>query len=176
MSGIHTVRDDIHGASQYTVEFTGVFGVGALYYFLRDKVPLTSLGALAAVILLIALLFSHVLADTAFTIFGGYLILWFAFKVRVFGLSRVGNKVDISYGLYLYAWPIQNLIIWNDRTIDPWLLCCVTILGAGLLGYMSWKLVEKPMLRFAHRRSTEHSSVGQERPARLYAPPSVDAI
>lgn len=150
--GFHTVHDDIVGSPQQTVEFSGIFGMGAIYYLFRDKVPLTNPGALLAAVLLIALLFSHALAGTAFTIFGGYLILWFAFKARVVSLSRFDNKVDISYGLYLYAWPIQNLIVWIDRTIDPWLLCCMSIFCAGVLGYASWMLVEKPMLRFAYRR------------------------
>ena len=154
LHGFHTVRDDILGSPQQTLEFSGIFGMGAIYYLFRDKAPLTNLGALLAATLLIGLLFSHALAGTAFTIFGGYLILWFAFKARVLSLSRFDNNVDISYGLYLYAWPIQNLIVWSDRTIDPWLLCCMSIFGAGLLGYASWKLVEKPMLRFAHRRQS----------------------
>jgi peptidoglycan/LPS O-acetylase OafA/YrhL len=152
--GRHIAHEDILGAPQQMVEFSGIFGMGSIYYLFRDKIPLTNLGALSAAVLLVSLLFSHALAGTAFTIFGGYIILWFAFKSRVLSLSRFDNKVDISYGLYLYAWPIQNLIVWNDRTIDPWLLCCMSIFGAGLLGYASWKLVEKPMLRFAYRRQS----------------------
>jgi peptidoglycan/LPS O-acetylase OafA/YrhL len=155
MHGIHTVFDYLHGSPQQTVEFSGIFGVGAFYYLFRDKVPLTGAGALAAAILLIPLLFSHALAGVAFSIFGGYLILWFALRVQVLGVSRFGSHADISYGLYLYAWPIQNLIAWNDRTIDPWLLCCLATLGAGLLGYASWRLVEKPMLRIAHGGPTQ---------------------
>ena len=152
--GFHTVGDDITGIPQYSVEFSGIFGMGAIYYLFRDKIPLTSRGALLAAILLVTLLFNQAWAGTAFTIFGGYLIIWFAFKVRVLILSRFDNRLDISYGLYLYAWPIQNLIAWNDLTINPWLLCCMSLFGAALLGYASWMLIEQPMLRLAPRRSS----------------------
>jgi peptidoglycan/LPS O-acetylase OafA/YrhL len=72
----------------------------------------------------------------------------------------------------LYACPIQQVIIWNDRTINPLLLCCMSLPGAGMLGYASWKLVEKPMLRLARRRRF----ADPERPARHAAMPPIGAI
>jgi peptidoglycan/LPS O-acetylase OafA/YrhL len=176
LRGVHTILDDLSGFPRDTVDFAAVFGVGALYYLFRDKLPLTSKGAVAAGIVLIALLFDRALAATAFTIFGGYLILWFALKAPVLSVSRLANKVDISYGLYLYACPIQQIIAWNDRTINPWLLCCISTLGAGLLGYASWKLVEKPMLGFVQRRPPAYNATGQGRPALHAVPPSMEAI
>ena len=153
MNGIHTRFDTLSGWPQYTVEFSGVFGVGALYYLFRDKITISRSGAIVAGILLLVFLFSSLLAAAAFTVLGGYLIFWFAFEGRVLGLSRWTNTVDISYGLYLYACPIQQVIIWNDPSINPWLLCVLSILGAGTAGFASWTFVEKPMLRLAHRKT-----------------------
>jgi peptidoglycan/LPS O-acetylase OafA/YrhL len=161
--GRHIAHEDIFGAPQQMAEFSGAFGMGSIYYLFRNEIRLTGRGALAAAVVLVALLFSRALAGTAFTIFGGYIIVWFAFKSRIVSLSRFDNKADISYGLYLYAWPIQNLIVWNDRTINPWLLCCMSILGASLLGYASWTLVEKPMMRFARGRQSAEEAAKAER-------------
>jgi peptidoglycan/LPS O-acetylase OafA/YrhL len=128
------------------IRFGAVFGTGAMFYLFRDKVRLTNGGALLSGVLLFNLVFSRHWAETAIAIFGGYLIFWIAFKLPVLGFSKASNKVDVSYGVYLYAWPIASVIAWNFRTINPWLLTATTFLGSLLVGYLSWTLVEKPAL------------------------------
>jgi peptidoglycan/LPS O-acetylase OafA/YrhL len=54
--------------------------------------------------------------------------------------------VDLSYGVYLYAWPVQKLIIWLDAGISPWLVFIQTTAIAGIIAFGSWVLVEKPLL------------------------------
>jgi peptidoglycan/LPS O-acetylase OafA/YrhL len=152
MRGFHSLSSSLFGTPEWDVQFTACYGVGAVYYLFRDRVRLTSVGALIAATLLFVLLFSRDLGETAIMILGGYLIFWVAFKVRVLRISRIINSVDISYGLYLYAWPIQSLIIWNNRTINPFVLCGVTLMIAGLLAYVSWTLIEKPSTQFVRRR------------------------
>lgn len=147
ISGTGTILDDVLGNPRYTIELGSVFAVGGLFYLFREKITLNARGALGAGVLLVAFMFSQRLADAAFAVFGTYLILWFALKVRLSGASRIGNKTDISYGLYLYAWPIQNLLIWMDRGIDPWVLCVLSLIGASVLGYLSWVLIEHPALQ-----------------------------
>lgn len=110
------------------------------------------MGASIAAALLIVLLFSHFMAETAFVLLGGYFIFWFAFTIPVLRISNLSNRVDMSYGVYLYAWPIQSIIIWNDRTINPWLLCVLTIIAACVAAYASWKLIEKPSLNLLRVR------------------------
>jgi peptidoglycan/LPS O-acetylase OafA/YrhL len=106
MRDFHPSGSALIGLLESDVRFAAVFGVGAVYYLFRDKVRLTKVGAIIAATMLFFLLYSHHLAETSFMILGGYLIFWFAFKVRVLRISRFNNSVDISYGLYLYAWPI----------------------------------------------------------------------
>ena len=63
------------------------------------------------------------------------------------GLGRLGNP---SYGAFLYAFPIQQLIVARlpgDRL--PILTCGVLSVGLGLL---SWHVVERPALDIAWRR------------------------
>jgi peptidoglycan/LPS O-acetylase OafA/YrhL len=137
------------GGLPENIRFFAVFGVGALYYLFREWTELTNARARIAGVLLVALMFSPRLAEAAYAVLGGYLILWCALKLPEFRLSRLDDRADISYGLYLYAWPIQTLIIWHERTINPWLLCCITLVLASLLGFASWVLVEKPSMSLA---------------------------
>lgn len=57
---------------------------------------------------------------------------------------------DISYGLYIYAWPISQSIIaffiLNEWEITPYILCILTLVCVVPLSYISWTLVEKRAL------------------------------
>ncbi|HET8637884.1 MAG TPA: acyltransferase, partial [Acidobacteriaceae bacterium] len=136
------------------VRFAAIFGVGILYYIYRDKVRFTHRGALISALILVLLLFSKRWAETSLAIFGGYLIFWIAFKLPVFRLSKLANKTDLSYGIYLYAWPIASILAWNFRQINPWLLSAITFAGAAAVAYFSWTLVEKPCLALIKKGTT----------------------
>ncbi len=146
MQGIEFPGTVVLGKAVEGIHLTAMFGVGALYYLYRALVPLTGIGACLATVSLMILFRYPDLAETAYIILGGYSILWFAFKASIWPLRKLRTNVDISYGLYLYGWPIQTLIVWNDRIINPWLLSAETLVLASLMGWLSWIVVEKPSL------------------------------
>lgn len=62
---------------------------------------------------------------------------------------RVG---DLSYGTFLYAYPIQNLIVTKYAHSAGFLVLTVTSLIATLIcAFLSWQLVERPFLRMKQR-------------------------
>lgn len=142
------------------VRFAALYSTGAIYYLFHNRVSFNNLGAAVSFALLIPMLFSHSFAEAAFAVFGGYLIFWFALKVNVLRISRLVNKGDISYGLYLYAFPVQNLVIWKYRDINPWLLCFIALVCAGSLAYGSWMLVEKPCLSLVRKKRSTMQTAG----------------
>jgi peptidoglycan/LPS O-acetylase OafA/YrhL len=84
-------------------------------------------------------------------VFGAYFLLWLSLesKLPVVRTSRFG---DFSYGLYLYAFPIQQLIVWKaGGSMNPWLLLAISLPVSLIAGALSWHLVEKWFLRVAHR-------------------------
>jgi peptidoglycan/LPS O-acetylase OafA/YrhL len=136
----------------HDVRFVAVFGAGALFYLFREKIPLNGSQAAASALLLVAGLRFHRLAEVAVAIFGGYLISWFALKVRAFKVGELAARNDISYGVYLYAWPIQILLVWHHPAIHPWLVSVLAVIGASIAGFASWHLLEKKILNWAHER------------------------
>jgi peptidoglycan/LPS O-acetylase OafA/YrhL len=152
-TGWHTAMSGtlLTGDPETFCRYCAVFGAGALFYLFRDRIALTRAGAAGAFVLLLILLFHKPTAEAGVALFGGYLMFWFALEYRQLKISAYANRNDISYGLYLYAWPIQSIILWNYRTINPWMLSLLALIGAGLAGYASWHLVEKHCLAFAHR-------------------------
>jgi peptidoglycan/LPS O-acetylase OafA/YrhL len=129
-----------------SVGFAGIFGCGALFYLYEDRVRYDWRLALLAACGLIPLMFSSYLAPASVAIFGGYLLFWFAFNIKSPALASVGRKVDLSYGVYLYAWPVENFLIWLNPGISPWLVFFATTTIASVFAFGSWWLVEKPLL------------------------------
>jgi peptidoglycan/LPS O-acetylase OafA/YrhL len=101
---------------------------------------------MAAAIALFALLFSRLASEAAFAILGGYLIFFLGFHVRTTALSRWTGKTDISYGVYLYAWPIQSSLIYLYPAASPWLTGFITLVLSALCGFASWICIEQPAL------------------------------
>lgn len=139
------------GPGRFSVRFIFIFLVGGIFYLFRDKIAYRGRWAAVAAAALVPLMFSSRLAEPACAIFGGYILFWFAFQIKSRRLSRIGGKIDLSYGVYLYAWPIQSFLIWHDRQISPWLLFAVSALLAGLCAYLSWTIVESPCLKLKGR-------------------------
>ena len=57
------------------------------------------------------------------------------------------RRNDVSYGVYLYSWPIQMLLIARLGVRNPWLVFALALPLAFLAGWISWRLVEKRALR-----------------------------
>lgn len=80
-------------------------------------------------------------------------MLSFALMVVSFGLhyysflhfSRYTG--DISYGTYIYAYPIQQAIIVWLHPANVWIFMAVSFPAAWLAGWLSWHLIEQPFLK-----------------------------
>ena len=80
---------------------------------------------------------------------GTYLLLYLAFTTdwRWTGAAKYG---DFSYGIYLYAFPIQQLIMRAlGHPVHPWTLFAFALVPTLLAGVASWYLVERHFLRHA---------------------------
>ncbi len=61
---------------------------------------------------------------------------------------------DWSYGLYVYAFPIQQTIVRFDRDIAPATLFAVSMAATLAAAALSWRLIEAPALRLKSRFRT----------------------
>lgn len=137
------------------VRMAGAFLIGMSFYLYRDRYSLTGRAAAVAIVALAALLFVPQLAELALAILGGYAILWFVFAAPALPVAR---QTDISYGLYLYAWPLGSLIVWYlGMDTSPWLVAALTTIVAIAFGFCSWFLIERPALRLkqSKRRTSQ---------------------
>ena len=129
-----------------------IFFIGGCFFLLRDRIPYRpSLAAAALLAPVLADLYLPTFFPLAVYIFGGYLLFYLG-RIPLHALDWMRRVPDVSYGIYLYGWPVQCLWIWFFHG-SPWInFAASTILCFGL-GWLSWHFVERPMLKFK-RRST----------------------
>jgi len=122
------------------------FVVGCFFYKFRSYIIWDERVAIFCLFTLSFLMFNKLLAELSLFIAGGYILFYFAFNYKNNVLHAIGIKHDISYGVYLYAWPIQNLLAQYYPNINPIYLSMITIILVSILGYLSWSIVEKPFI------------------------------
>ncbi|MEW7849309.1 acyltransferase [Massilia aurea] len=136
----------LHGDTVVGLRLASFFLSGACYYHYRDRVPYRGGIAAAAAIVLLVCMFSWRGAEIGLATVGGYVLLYLAFKHSTL-FSRFNRLPDVSYGVYLYGWPIQKLLLWYIPSLTPWSLFFLAAPAALLVGTVSWYLIEQPALR-----------------------------
>ncbi|MFC5649846.1 acyltransferase family protein [Paenibacillus solisilvae] len=131
--------------------FSLSFFVGMLYYLYRSKIPQNIYLFVASLLSCVASL-QFGFFNEIFPIIGGYAIFYFALTpgIKLHGISKFG---DLSYGVYIFAFPVQQLVTYfmkNDLIpIQNFLISLPLIL---ILSFISWHLVERPFLRMKPSR------------------------
>ena len=121
--------------------FLSFFLAGSAAYLWREAIPRSKLLAWGSVAILGAGAFVPPGFVLALPTCGVYLLFWWAFEPGA--RSRVGD-VDLSYGVYLYAFPIQQWIVANRPGVDPWTFFLLAMPPILALALVSWYGVERP--------------------------------
>jgi peptidoglycan/LPS O-acetylase OafA/YrhL len=127
------------------------FVAGTAFYLYRERIPHSNIWAIVAVLVLAASCFVPYTWALCFPLAGTYLIFWFAFHpgVNIHHFARYG---DFSYGTYLYAFVVQQLIVQAlGHTVRPVALFLFATPPSIIMGILSWYGVERWFLG-AHRR------------------------
>ena len=120
---------------------------GMTAYFYQDKLVHSRWAAAASLLALIVTLPQGL--PLTLPLFGTYLLLYAAFSPAL-RLQNFGRYGDISYGLYLYAFPVQQLLVLHGQhLLTPVTLFLLALPITGVLAAASWFWVEKPFLKLA---------------------------
>ncbi len=74
-----------------------------------------------------------------------YVVLLLALHPKL-RLPSIDHWGDVSYGLYIYAFPVQQTIVYLMPQIRPLSMFMLSTAVTVVLAILSWKLVEKPAL------------------------------
>jgi peptidoglycan/LPS O-acetylase OafA/YrhL len=152
----------------YTVypEMFAAFAIGATLYALRRWVLLRwQLGVCAALAwVLVRVSVGGTAFEVATVILGPYIVLCLAYlSVNALHLPRVFG--DYSYGIYIYAFPIQQTLSDLMSPRSGWLLFSISLPLASLTAVASWHLVERRALALKRSMLGRGPSSTRARPA-----------
>lgn len=127
--------------------FGFMFTVGASFFLWADRIPFSNrLAALSAAVLLAGGVFGswRYYAAPAFV----YLIFWLAIRLPS-AVHRIGRKNDLSYGIYLYGWPAQQLLwTYGVPQYGEFVFTVAAMTIATACAGLSWRFVEAPALNY----------------------------
>ena len=145
MSWLGGQRGFVGGAGHWLLHFASYFTAGMLLYELRTHVPLATWSVLLALGAVAGGLAAGRL-DAVLPLFGSYLLLAAALTRRL-PAAGFGRRGDFSYGLYLYAYPIQQLVLHlHGGRANPLLVLGVAFPATLVVAVLSWRWVEAPAL------------------------------
>jgi peptidoglycan/LPS O-acetylase OafA/YrhL len=123
-----------------------LFALGVFFQVNREFIPVS--GYLASALVLLAyLLHGTPRFGVIFGLAIGYCSLWFAYGLRLKGFERWG---DYSYGVYLWGFPIQQLLALGIERPAPMLVFVLAVPITLLVAVASWHWIEKPALSLKH--------------------------
>jgi peptidoglycan/LPS O-acetylase OafA/YrhL len=137
------------GGPRYLPRFLLLFSLGAFGWLFADRIRFTAAGLTAAGVTLavggVALEDYRVVGAFGFA----YLLLW-----AIVGLPlRYEPKADLSYGLYVYHWPVQQVLVAaGATTVGLGGFTVLALIVATLLASASWRWIEKPALSHKNAR------------------------
>jgi len=122
-----------------------MFFIGSTFYIFRDKIILSSY-VFYNIILLMFYFVNKDLFILVLWLFLPYFTLYVAYVPN--GVIRKFNSLgDYSYGIYIYAFPIQQSIIAINPDISVYGMIFISFFTTLLLSYLSWHAIEKNALK-----------------------------
>jgi len=122
------------------------FFIGSCFYLLRGKIKINTIGIILAILVTaISVYFEFHYYVFPFTY--AYILLWLAVKLPFTDWER--KYGDYSYGIYIYSFIIQQIFILKGWIVDmhPLVFSLISLFATLPFAFLSWKLVEKPVLR-----------------------------
>ena len=162
------------GFQEYSMALLGmvtIFLSGSVIYLYREKIPDSGVITLGATALVLVGLFIPVghptplynITSFALTaVFLAYPLIWLGIHLP---FSKVGSVNDYSYGVYIYAFPVQQLLfLWGVNKWGYLPYTFLTILAVIPLAVASWWLIEKHALKLKRLKLPQEFRIVRARP------------
>ncbi|MGL3149844.1 acyltransferase family protein [Microbacterium sp. A82] len=146
------ITGGLNGDFELLARLLPYFLGGSLIYLIVQRwgfVPL--IGLVSIPIAAVLMVFVPVAGGPLAAPFLGYALLYLSTIVRQ---PQWIAKNDVSYGFYIYAWPMQQLVlIFGGAQFGIVVYILITTVVTALLATASWLFVERPVMRLARGRA-----------------------
>ncbi len=157
---------ELHPKLMQWRELSFPFVLGMAFWLWRDRIPLTVL-LVGGTLALAWLTRGTVPGFCALMLFITYTTFWLGHRPE--GPVRAYNRFgDYSYGMYIYAFPLQGLVVWLFGPMTPAAHIALALPLTLVLAVLSWHFVEGPALRQRPRPASGAATL----PNRPMSPPT----
>ncbi|HEX7775844.1 MAG TPA: acyltransferase [Parvibaculum sp.] len=143
-SSLLPIAHDVTHPFIHLVRFGLCFGFGVSAFIFRDRVPMSAFG-IVGFFLLAVLLRQTLLYEVALCSFTAYATLWAAFVPASF-IRQFNRLGDYSYGIYIFAYPIQQMFAIRHPRLSPLDLFAIVAPMVLAIAAASWHFIERPSL------------------------------
>ncbi|SDT38021.1 Peptidoglycan/LPS O-acetylase OafA/YrhL, contains acyltransferase and SGNH-hydrolase domains [Pseudarthrobacter equi] len=127
------------------------FLAGSLVYLFQDKLPVNRVllvGAAAGVVVAAGSGFAASLVHIPLS------VLLIAGSLH-FPMSSLAPRSDLSFGIYIYGWPVQQMLAAAEfeAHVPPVVFAMASLAVVAPVAWLSWRWVEGPALRWSRARN-----------------------
>ncbi len=132
---------------EQTLRLFTYFGLGMVAYLYKDLLTMDISCFVFCVLVLVLASVKVGLNESLFVFVLAYMVLYLAFNKKIY-LSWFSKIDDISYGVFLYSFPVQQTVVHlYGGKMPPWLNLSISIVVSLALGALSWYACEKHFLK-----------------------------
>ena len=133
---------EVGPVSGYTLIIAFTFGT--VLFVCRDAVPLRNRWGILSGVLALALLSTHATGYFAGPA-AAYFTVWLGLKNP--RRTIIVDRADISYGIYLWAYPVQQMVVQMLPGARVWWAnAAISLAITAAIAALSWHFIEKPAL------------------------------
>lgn len=144
----------LHGyglMARYTLDLSCLFLLGSAAAVFRKHIPLSWPLILLATVIALTIASLYFPLDWLFRVCFAYAVIGVAL-LPAGPIRRYNRLSDYSYGMYVYAFPIQQLIVHHHPKIAVLPMLVVSVGLTLLCAVASWHWIENPCLRWVKSR------------------------
>ena len=119
-----------------------LYWIGTTAYVFKDSIRIPNplaLGSFFVFCISLPIGWSDATMLACFPIF----MAWLAFSAKASKASLLLNKLELSYGVYLWGWPIGQLVVLLHPNISVEVLALTTIIFSLIMGFMGQILASR---------------------------------
>ena len=136
-----------------------MFFSGIMMHKYNKNIKLNNLAGVFSLIIFIGL---SILIPKATPLLAAVFLTYGLFSLgRYEGLSSVSRWGDFSYGLYIYAFPIQQMIASATQTLNPWKMFILSTMLTLIVAATSWYFIESKSLKWKDKINTKKYPIVQ---------------
>ncbi|MDM0044173.1 acyltransferase [Variovorax dokdonensis] len=149
---VASLRSPQHSTSPEILKLAVMFCSGMVYQLFRSKIPLSPMLFGAASIFLVGGAMNSPMVFRSIYLFAlPYVTLFIAYWPANKALLKFNEMGDYSYGIYIYAFPIQQMLMATMPTLSVCALTAAATFFSVVVAMMSWHFIEEPAILQKHR-------------------------